>query len=199
MLQPQVEVWNAVKVTAFPQSGKFEWASLHLGGFMNYLGWGCANKEALNGLADEAVFIWDVGKMTANIPLTKEGKIPRITMTELKDVGKFVSKACEMEFGTWKEYMGMAGDVKGMDEVTELIEKVRGMKMEVKYRSFEEVERDAENTKDPLQKLWRELELAYARDEYGEGVFDSSLNNAFQEEVKPMSISEYLEKYWAQD
>jgi hypothetical protein len=72
---------------------------------MNYLGC-CPNEEALNGLADNAIFIWDVATITTNIPLTKDGNIPRIAMTELRDVGKYVSKACEMPFGTWKSTWG---------------------------------------------------------------------------------------------
>jgi hypothetical protein len=93
--------------------------------------------------------------------------------------------------------MGMAGDVRSMGEVTEAIEKVRGKEMKVKYWDFVQVEKDAENVKDPLQKLWRDLDLAYARDQDGEGVFVAGLNDVFQDQVKPMSISDYLEKYWA--
>jgi hypothetical protein len=91
--------------------------------------------------------------------------------------------------------MGMAGDVRGMDEVTVAIEEVRWKEMKVKYRDFAQIENDAENAKDPLQKLWRDLDLAYARDQDDEGVFVAGLNDVFQDQVKPMSISGYLKKY----
>lgn len=199
MLGSQVAVWEELKKAKREHPGEFEWASFHLGGFMNYLGYGSPRTEALNGLSDNSTFIWDVGALKAGIPLNSEGKPPRITLTELGDIGRFVSAAAELEFGSWKEHMGMAGDVLGVDEVVEIIEKVRGKKVEVSYRTMQQIGEAAESVnveEDPIGKLWLELELAIARDTENEGYFHADLNELFGDKVKPISVKQYIEKWW---
>jgi hypothetical protein len=197
VLHPQVEVWKACREAAAVHAGKFEWASFHLGAFMNYLGWGCQTEDALNGLADDTAFIFDIKNMRANIPLNREGKAPRITMTELGDVGKFVSAAIELPFGQWKEHMGMAGDVKRTDEIVALIEEARGKKMQITYRPFEQIQIEAKTEQNPLAKLWLDLEEAFARDQDEEGFFKADLNEALRDHVQPITIKEYLNMFWA--
>src|SRR6202012_4360585 len=79
ILHPQVEVWKACREAAEANAGKFEWTGFHLGAFMNYLGEGCPTEGALNGLADQTKFIFDIENMRARIPLNREGKAPSIT------------------------------------------------------------------------------------------------------------------------
>ena len=196
MLSPQEQVWDECKKTAAEHPGRFEWAAFHLGLFMNYLGLGCPNKDALAGLQDEYKFIWDVENMHAEIPLTEKGDIPRITLTELRDVGKYVSFACDLPFGQWKQDMGMAGDTRTMDEVVTIIEKVRGRKMEIAYRPLEKISNERKAASDPVKKFWLELEEAYARDRDDEGFFATPLNDMAEGQVKPLSVDDYVKKYW---
>lgn len=196
IISTQSQVWDACEAAATAHPGRFEWASFHIGLFMNYLGLGSPHQEALAGLTDEHRFIWDIENMRAEIPLTAEGKIPRIAMTELWDVGRFLSFACELPFGQWEQDMGMAGDTKSMDEVVQIIEKVRGRKMEVTYRTFEQISSDAQVELDLVRKFWYELELAYARDVNGEGWYDTPLNDMSKGKVTPMNIEDYVTKYW---
>jgi hypothetical protein len=93
--------------------------------------------------------------------------------------------------------MGMVGDMKRMDEIVSLIERARGKKMEVAYRPFEKIQSEAKVEHNALAKMWLNVEEAFARDQEGEGVFIADLNEALKEVVKPMSIKEYLEMYWA--
>jgi hypothetical protein len=196
MLSPQLQVWDACKAAATAHPKRFEWASFHVGLFMNYLGLSCPHEEALSGLTDKHKFIWDVENMRADIPLTKEGKVPRVAMTELWDVARFFNFACDLPPGQWKKDMGVAGDTKGMDEIVQIVEKVRGRKMEVTYRSFQQVSSDRQAALDPVTKFWFELEEAYARDADGEGWFDTPLNGLSKGQVTPMTIEEYITKYW---
>jgi hypothetical protein len=196
MLSPQEEVWEACKKTTAERPGKFEWAAFHVGLFMNYLGLGCPNRDALAGLTDEYRFIWDLENMRAVIPLNEQGKIPRITFTDLRDVGKFASFACDLPFGQWQQDMGMAGDTRTIDEVVLIIEKVRGRKMEVTYRSYETISSERKAATDPLNHFWLELEEAYARDRDGEGIFATPLNDLSKGQVTPLSVEDYVTKYW---
>ena len=72
--------------------------------------------------------------MKARIALSPEGNIPRLSLTEISDVGRFTAAACLLPTGAWKEEFNFVGEAIRMDEVIEIIEKVRGRKMEVIYR-----------------------------------------------------------------
>lgn len=131
---------------------------------MNYLGLGSMHPEALAGLTDDEKFIWDVENMKAALPLNPEGKSPRTILTDLRDVAKFVSAACDLPDGQWEQDMGMAGDKKHVDDVVTIIEKVRGAKMGVTYRPIEQISKEAKEEKDIMRKFWLQLEEACARD-----------------------------------
>ncbi|ORY07010.1 hypothetical protein BCR34DRAFT_604013 [Clohesyomyces aquaticus] len=176
MLTPTIAVMDACRAAkaSYPD---FEFAGFHVGLFMNYLAWGGPNEsEALNGLNDRSEFVWNVASMKASIPRTVDGRVPRITMTEIGDVGRMVAAACLLPKGAWREEFGMVGETLGMDEVVRVIEEVSGRNMEVSYRAFEQMVRDMEEEKDDYRKFWKELEGMYARDVVGEGVLMPVLN-----------------------
>jgi hypothetical protein len=197
MLAPQEQIWAECRKAAAAREGRFEWSAFRVGLFMNYLGLGAPDKEALCGLTDTYKFVWDVENMRAEVPLNREGGVPRITMTEIGDIGRFVSGACDLPSGSWRESMGMQGDTKGMDEIVGIVEKVRGRKMEVVYKPFEVLQRERMAATEPVKEFWLELEEAYARDRHGEGVFSTELNDILNGEVVPLSIEEYVMKYWS--
>jgi hypothetical protein len=177
----------------------FEWAGFHVGLFMNYLGYGATNEaEALAGKENDGVFVFDVKNLRAEIPLTARGEVPRITMTEIGDVGRFVAAACDLPPGTWKEEFGAVGETLSMDEVVAIVERVRGRKVQVKYRTHEEIEEDLSKVgkEDYLREFWLEMEVRYARDAEGEGIIVPVLN-ALVPQVKPMSAEEYVSKFWS--
>ncbi|KAF2182049.1 hypothetical protein K469DRAFT_713128, partial [Zopfia rhizophila CBS 207.26] len=117
MLSDQVAVIEACRTAKSSHPG-FEYAGFHLGLFMNYLGYGAEKEEeALAGKRDDGEFVWHVKDMRAEIPLTKEGKVPSITLTEIGDAGRFVAAACMLEKGKWEEDCSMVGETVRMDEV----------------------------------------------------------------------------------
>ncbi|KAF2740278.1 NAD(P)-binding protein [Polyplosphaeria fusca] len=198
MLAPTVEVMNACR-EAKEQNPGFEYAGFHLGLFMNYLGYGArkGEEEALNGLNDSWVFVWDVKGMKAAIPLTKEGKVPKVSMMEIGDAGKFAVAACLLPKGQWQEDFSMVGDTVALDEVVKIVEQVRGKKMDVTFRSYEQVveEMDKEEIVYP-NKFWGELEEMQCRDLVGEGIMEPILNNRCPD-VKPMTVKDYVGKFWS--
>jgi hypothetical protein len=175
----------------------FEFARFNLGLIMNYLGYGAKDEEgALEGLNDSYVFIFDVKNMKAEIPLTQDGRVPRMSMMRISDVGRFVAAACLLPCGTWQEDFGMVGDINALDEIVRKIEKARGGKMEVVYRSYDQVvEEDRNETEVYPGKMWTQLEVMMAEDRVGAGTVEPVLNELCPE-VRPMSVEEYLETFW---
>ncbi|KAF2015095.1 NAD(P)-binding protein [Aaosphaeria arxii CBS 175.79] len=197
LVSPQVEVMNACREAKLQNPATFEYAGFHPGLFMNYLGYGAPDQEeALHGFEDNWEDSWfHVNTMKAEIPLTKEGEVPRITMTELRDVGRFVAAACLLPDGFWQEDFSMVGETLRMDEIVKVIEKVKGGKVEVMYRKYDELAALTKREENPWRKFWYELEGAIARDTKGEAFVDPILNGLFPD-IKPVSIEEYLTKYW---
>ncbi|PVH91427.1 NAD(P)-binding protein [Periconia macrospinosa] len=197
ILRPRHIVTDACREAQQKHPG-FEYACFNVGLFMNYLGYGAPDEEgALNGLNDTWVWVWDVKGMKAAIPLTKEGKVPRMTTTEIGDVGKFVAAACLLPKGSWKEDFGMVGETIHMDEVVKIIESVRGKKMEVTFRPYDQVVE--ENQKEEIvypNKFWGQLEEMVARNAVGEGIVNPVLNELCPE-VRPMSVEQYVRKFWS--
>jgi hypothetical protein len=197
IMAPQIEVRNACREMKERHPDDFEYAAFHLGAFMNYLGVGSENEEdALHGFEDNWRDVWwHVKEMKADIPLTKDGKVPRVTMTEIRDVGKFVAAACLLPKGKWEEDFSMAGETLSMTDINDIAEKVRGKKMDVNYRPFEQVVHDKKNEEHFYRKFWYELEEMNARDTVGEGIVESLLNKLCPG-VNPMGVEEYMRKYW---
>jgi hypothetical protein len=128
--------------------------------------------------------------------LNGEGKAPRATLTEIRDVGRFVAAACLLPKGEWREDFSMVGETIRMDAVVKIAEAVRGRKMEVVYRQFDEVVKDKEAEADFYRKFWYELEEMMARDRVGEGILEPVLNRLCSG-VKPISVEDYVRKYWS--
>lgn len=177
--------------------GGFEYAAFHVGAFMNYLGVGSEREEdALHGFEDNWRDVWrHVKEMKAEIPLTKDGKVPKVTMTEIRDVGRFVAAACLLPKGKWDENFSMVGETLSMTDIIQIAENVRGKKMEINYRPFEKVLQDKEKEVDFYRKFWYELEEMNARDTVGEGIVEPILNKLCPG-VKPLGVEEYVKKYW---
>jgi hypothetical protein len=195
LLAAQASVWAACERAAGERRGQFEWASMQCGLFMNYLGVGAAREaEAVAGMREDGEHFFFVRGMRAEIPAGEGGGPPRISMTEIGDVGRFVAAACGLD--KWEARMGMVGETVRMDELVRMVEEVRGRKMEVVYRSLGRIREEKENEKDLGKVFWLELEEMYARDREDEGVIRPTLNRLCPE-VKPIGIKEYLVKYWS--
>ena len=197
IFQPSREVLAACR-EAKKKNPRFEYACFHNGLFINYLGYGAPDeKAALHEMRDEWVFVWDVKNMKAAVPLTKKGEVPRITMTAIEDVGRFVAAACLLQEGFWQEDFGMAGDTINMNDVVKIIEKVRGRKMEVTYRALEDIEKEEEKEEVIYpNKFWLQLEMQAARNVMGVSIIEPILNGLCPS-VKPTSVEEYMQKFWS--
>ena len=116
-------------------------------------------------------------------------------MTEIGDIGRFVAAACSLP--KWERNFGMVGETLRMDDVVRLIEGVREKKMDVEFRTPEQVRNGKERETNPARMFWWELEEMYSRDQEDEAVIRPVLNEVCPH-VKPMSVQDYLRKYWAE-
>jgi len=197
-LAGNVRVWEACR-----QSG-LEWTRFECGLFMNYLGFGVPvgerREEALGGRERDGEWFFYTSSCEAELPLTTDGKYPRITLTAVEDIGKFIARSIELPEGSWETTSYMAGETLGMDQVVALAEKVMLRKWEVRNISPEDLERqiealEKEGEAGAGRKMWAQLGLSYSRDKEGEGWLMGKLNELFPD-VEPLSVEGYLRRYY---
>lgn len=141
-------------------------------------------------------FLIGLKNAIAELPMKDDGSWPRITMTSMKDVGRFF--AASLELPKWEENMSMVGDTVTMGELLAHAEAVTGRKFQVDVvkqadleRKFGEIAHD-----DLMRQLWAELKLACIRDMEDEVVLKPVVNQLCPS-IKPMGVRQYMEMFWA--
>lgn len=208
---------------------KIECARFHNGGFMNYLGHGiypvdskldeetqlqklregngymdnedeaCQGLSREGGLDDAGAYPINLKTGIAEFPVKDDGTLPRTSMTTLRDVGAFV--AASLNLPKWEENMTMVGDTIPMDDLLSIAEQVTGKKFQVKLVKREELEEKMTTLSLPndfIDWMWTDIKLAYCRDEDGEAVLDPVVNRLCPE-VKPVTVREFIERYWKEE
>lgn len=191
---PKIEVWNAVETSGL------EATRFVCGGFMNYLGIGCPGpkekqEEALAGFR-EGPYLFGVKDGWAEIPLKSDGSYPRLTMTEIGDVGRFVAAALDLE--KWESEMSIAGDVLGFGDVVRLAEQVTGRTFRIKEVTKDEFKKEVDGLApaDWVRNMECSYSMIFCDDVDGETALDPLLNRLCPQ-VKPITVREYLRKYWS--
>lgn len=193
----KLAVWDAVRGAV--AAGKIDAARFPSGMWMNYLGIGCryAREEALAGFAEGPFLVHladeDAGRWI-EVPVRVDGTYPRITMTDLRDIGRFIAAAVEMEEPWSGRTLGMAGDTVGMGELVGLCERYVGPDLEV--REVTEVQLrerlDELSVEDVLGRMECQIALVGCRDGL---VVPPRMNELCS--VQPTTIREFLERHWA--
>ncbi|KAH6974079.1 hypothetical protein EDB80DRAFT_869425 [Ilyonectria destructans] len=156
----------------------------------------CAGLHRQGPLADKSgAHLIGMRNGIAELPIKDDGTWPRITFTTLPDVGRFV--AASLDLPKWEEDMSMAGDTLTMGELLSHAESVTGKRFNVTVLNREDLEEKLENTPqdDFMGRLWTDFDLAHIRDREDEGVLRPVVNGLCPE-VQPISVREYVEKYW---
>lgn len=182
-----------------------EWTRFNVGSFMNYLGIGCGGNEdgACAGVDREGdmpdgsgSFLISMVSNTAELLIKNDGKAPRITMTEIGDVGKFVARALGLE--KWEKDMDIVGETVRLDEVVGIAQRVTGKRFDVQQLGRKDLEKQLEilvSEKDMLKRMWVQLKMIMLDDEVGCGVLEPVVNQMCPG-VKAFSVEEYMTKYW---
>lgn len=172
------------------------------GMFMNYMAFGSGKTKLLQGLVGKPI-IWDVENHTAEPSIKDDGSYPKLSMTELSDVGKFVAAACDMPLGSWKPTMGMVGENIGVDEVLKLLEAKSGARYETKTVDKEQLEERASRIEGPGSnfedigiKLTSQMELLFLEEKKGMELSEPTVNKLCLN-VKPHSVERFLDAVFA--
>lgn len=207
-LSGNVAVWEACEEAC--RDGEMEWTRFECGLFMNYLGFGVPERpgeeegraglreEALGGRERDGEWFYYTTRCSAELPVKTDGTFPRMTLTAVEDIGKFVAKSLDLPPGGWETTSYMVGETVRVDEVVRIAEQVMGKKWEVETVSPEELEAKIKGLvleTDAGRKLWAQLALCYTKDAEGEGWFEGKLNGLFPD-VQPLSVEGYLRKFY---
>ncbi|KAH7049443.1 hypothetical protein B0J12DRAFT_105412 [Macrophomina phaseolina] len=196
----KARVWEACL-----ESG-LEVARFRCGGFMNYLALGRqfgdegAREKAVAGLEDRAI-MWDFPSKVAELPVKADGSFPRITLTEIDDVGRFVATACGLTEGSWLQEMDMVGETLVLGEVVELVKECLGLELNVVKVGKEELEKRVRSVEgggqtqnECFKKMVAQLQLVILEDRVGWGVLEPEMNSMYSH-TKPLGVREYLTSY----
>jgi hypothetical protein len=202
LLKVKLPVWDACL------SSGLEVARFNCGMFMNHLALGRDFKgdterelQVLGGFKDEPV-IWDIAAGCAEEPVKDDGTSPRITLTLIDDIGKFIAAACELPNGAWQHDMGMVGETIAISEVTRLIEEATCNTQHVEKVDRQKLNQRVEAIKgcgsskvEVLTKLESQLALLMIDEKEGLMIMNPVLNTLCPS-VKPIDVKEYLLRCW---
>lgn len=193
----KLAVWEGVYTSV--QEGRIDAARVPCGMWMNYLAIGCREDRREEGLAGfrEAGFIvhLDEQEPWVEIPLLADGRYPSLTMTDLRDIGRFVKAAVEMEEPWGGRELGMVGDVVSFEELVRLCERYTGKRVQRREVTETELRKRLEETpaEEVLKRMETQILLAGCRDGYRVA---PTLNGLC--DVQPRTIEQFLARYWGQ-
>lgn len=175
-------VWNAVKASGL------EYTRFINGIWMNLWGLGTPRNEA------EAVagysgppFLIDIGKRTALIPGDGSQKV---VFTNMRDIGKFVAASLDLQH--WDPDSRIVGDEKSYAEVVDLAESITAASFEKTYYPESQIRAVLAGSPDPEELFFHQFMQLIVD---GELEFKANVNSKFPD-IKPISVEEYLTKYW---
>ncbi|KAL4883165.1 hypothetical protein BJY04DRAFT_216463 [Aspergillus karnatakaensis] len=196
----KILVWDAVLSAV--KEGKIDAATFPVGMFMNYLAIGVPDKErqkeGLAGFREGAMMFHldgNQGEAWVEVPVDETGEWPDVTMTDIRDVGRFVVAALGIEEAWGGRELGIAGDTRSLRDVVGVLRRVLRREIRVEEVSPGELKkrRDEYGEGDILAKMEIDYVAVCGR---GGSVVEGVLNRLCPE-VKATSIEEFVIKYWA--
>jgi nucleoside-diphosphate-sugar epimerase len=178
----KITVWNAVKASGL------DYTRFINGIWMNLWGLGTPRNEAeaLCGYSGPP-FLIDMKKRTALIPGDGSQKV---VFTNMGDVGKFVAASLDLQH--WEPDSRIVGDEKSYAEVVKMAESITAARFEKTYYPTSQITTVLEGNPDPEQLFFHEFMQLIVD---GGLEFKANLNSKFPG-IKPISVEEYLTKYW---
>lgn len=190
----KVQVW--IQVQESVSRGIIDAARFPTGMWMNYLAIGCRyyQEEGLAGFREGSflVHLEEKEKPWVEVPVLGDGGYPLISMTDLRDIGRFMVAAVEMEEPWGGRELGMVGETVSMPELVRLCKEFVG---EVEVRGVTEGQlldrlRDTPE-EEYLKRMETEISLVGCRDGF---VVKPTLNGLC--DVQPITIRGFMERYW---
>ncbi|KAL4736258.1 hypothetical protein BDV11DRAFT_207789 [Aspergillus similis] len=203
----KIIVWDKVKDAV--TKGEIDGGAFPCGMFMNYLSIGAPRElEGRAGFREGELIFHLRGQHHRHehrnnaagnggwieVPLSDEGEYPKLTMTDIRDVGRFIVAALELEEPWGGRELGMAGDTKSFHEIIASIERILGKKVQVRTVGRRELQErlDRLDRGDILGRIDIQYMMVCGK---GGSVVEGRLNE-LRREVRPTMIEEFLERYW---
>lgn len=196
ILQAKNEVWHEVQASV--DKGRIDAARFPCGMFMNYLGIGCPGGEnqekALAGFREGPYMVHlEREPSWVEVPVRADGTTPSLSMTDIRDVGKFVVAALDLKEPWAGRELGMSGDTLSFDELITLCEKHTGRIVEARRVTTDDLKIRLSSVS-PDQFITRmEIQISIVSGCDG-SVVEPTLNS--MSPVKPTTVDEYLRRYW---
>lgn len=192
----KVRVWQRVQESV--DQGRIDAARFPTGMWMNYLAIGCRRRrdEGLAGFSEGAFLVHlDEAEPWVEIPVLADGAYPALTMTDLRDIGRFVRAAVDMDEPWAGRTLGMAGDTVGFGELAALCEAYVGKTVQRREVGADGLRKQLEQTPpdDFMQRMETQIALVGCR---GAFVVEPALNALCH--VQPTTIQHFLHTYWAE-
>ena len=128
---------------------------------------------------------------------------PKIMLTDIRDIGRFVVAACMLPDGKWESSMEMVGETISIDEVTKLIEDLTGRQLKrqpLDKNNFrlraDSIKGVGANRDDVMTKMISQIDVAMLEEQTGMCILHPTVNR-LSPDVKPRSVREYLVRCWA--
>ncbi|KAL4966151.1 uncharacterized protein BDV14DRAFT_199284 [Aspergillus stella-maris] len=198
----KITIWKEIQSAV--QEGKIDAAAFPVGMFLNYLAIGHPDlnveREGRAGFREgPLMFYLGSDNPYSEIPLSEDGNgksFPDLTMTDIRDVGRYIVAVLGMEEAWGGRELGIAGDTMNLKDISTLLRMVLGERYTGKSVSIAELEEriagPVNSAEDFFQRMETQYVIACGR---GGSVVDGVLNRIFPE-IKPMGIREFLERYW---
>lgn len=198
VLEAKNTVWRAVQASM--NQGRIDAARFPCGMFMNYLAIGIPDDsvrtDALAGFSEGPFLIHleDPRASWIEVPLRADGTFPELTMTDIRDVGRFIVAALDLDEPWAGRELGMAGDTLSFTDLAMLCEKYTGRPIET--RTITEQELRSKLGCIPSDQIIPRMECQLAIVcSLGGSVVSPTLNLLCS--LQPLTVEQYLQRYWA--
>lgn len=175
---------------------------------MNYLALGkdfggdAQREAAVTQNLDDMSIIWDIPNLSVEMPVKEDGMAPSITLTDIRDIGRFVAAACELPNGQWRRSMEMVGETIDANEVTRIIEEVSGKK--IRRRTVDrnalqtrvsKIKGIGSNREEIVEKMVSQIELMMLEEKEGMTIMRPVVNELCPH-VIPTSVRDFAAHCW---
>lgn len=200
LLEAKNTVWRAVQASM--DQGRIDAARFPCGMFMNYLGIGIPDdsvrNDALAGFQEGPFLIHleDPRASWIEVPLRADGTVPKLTMTDIRDIGRFVVAALDLDEPWAGRELGMVGDTLSFTDLVMLCEKYTRRPVETRTITEEQLRSKLESIPSDQFISRMECQLAIVCS-LGGSVVLPTLNNLCS--VHPTTVEQFLQRYWGNE
>jgi hypothetical protein len=166
----------------------------------------------LSGLEDDLMLEYiDITRGILPVPTDAVGNPAKITTTSIRDIGRFVAAALDLESGCWEGYMGIKGADITFQDVKDILRTTAAPQIEdsiVTREMCEEKEKvfELELSKGFsldafLRRMFVQMVAANCNGKDDEGIVDGRINQLLAEkglDVVGRDIGEYLKEVWGE-